>query len=98
MPTYDRLARFDRDLAALTPEQRRQFLAAVEKFVADLQAGADFRAGLRVKGVRGGGPGIYELTWADDGRATFSYGDSIREGEPHIVWRRVGTHAVLDRT
>jgi hypothetical protein len=35
------------------------------------------------------------MTWADNGRATFSYGDSIQEGEPHIVWHRVGTHDVL---
>lgn len=96
MPTYERLARFDRDLAALTPEQRRQFLATIGKFVADLRAGEGFRAGLRIKGVRGAA-GVYELTWADDGRATFSYGDSVREDEPHIVWRRVGTHDVLGR-
>jgi hypothetical protein len=38
---------------------------------------------------------MFELTWAGDGRATFSYGRSIREGEPHIVWHRVGTHDVL---
>jgi hypothetical protein len=35
------------------------------------------------------------MTWAPDGRATFHYGDPIREGEPHLVWRRVGTHAIL---
>ena len=32
---------------------------------------------------------------ADDGRAVWSYGDSIRPGEPHIVWHAIGTHAVL---
>ncbi len=94
MPTYERLAWFDRDLATLTPEQRRQFLAAIGKFVTDLRAGEGFRAGLRVKGVRGAA-GVYELTWADAGRATFSYGDSVRGDEPHIVWRRVGRHEVL---
>jgi hypothetical protein len=53
-----------------------------------------FRAGLRVKGVRGR-PGIFEMTWAPDGRATFSFGPSIQERDPHIVWRRIGTHDVL---
>jgi hypothetical protein len=38
---------------------------------------------------------MLELTWAPDGRAVFSYGASIREGEPHIVWHAVGTHEVL---
>ena len=64
------------------------------KFVADLQRGQGFRQGLRVKGVRGA-LGMFELTWANDGRATFSYGESRREGEAHIVWHRVGTHDVL---
>ena len=94
MPTFERLQRFDRDLAALSPDQRRTFQAAVEKFVDDLEQGQGFRKGLRVKGIRGA-PGMFELTWAGDGRATFSYGRSIREGEPHIVWHRVGTHDVL---
>jgi hypothetical protein len=47
-----------------------------------------------VKGIQGS-PGLYELTWAGNGRATFSYGASIRDGEPHIVWHRVGGHDVI---
>ena len=49
---------------------------------------------LRVKGVRGAS-GIFEMTWAPNGRATFHYGEPIKEGEPHLVWRRVGTHDTL---
>ena len=48
-----------------------------------------------MKGVRTH-PGVWELTWADDGRATFRYGESRRPGDPHIVWRRVGTHDILE--
>ena len=40
---------------------------------------------------------VWELTFAPDGRATFRYGPQVRPGEPHIVWLRVGTHAVLDQ-
>ena len=94
MPTYERLSRFDRDYADLSPEQKVAFKDAVRKFVADLAGSKGFRKGLRVKGVQGS-PGIFEMTWADDGRATFSYGNSIREGEPHIIWRRVGKHDVI---
>ena len=94
MPTFERLARFDRDYDRLTEAQKEEFRAAVQKFVADLQRGDGFRKGLRVKGIRGAA-GLFELTWADDGRATFSYGDSRAGGEPHIVWHRVGTHDVL---
>jgi len=81
LPTYTRLPRFDRDFAALTPEERRQFAKAVGK-------------GLRVKGVQGS-RGVYEMTWAPNGRATFSYGTSIQGGEPHVIWRRVGKHEIL---
>src|SRR4051812_15750132 len=34
------------------------------------------------------------MTWAYDGRATFEYGDEVHGGQPHIIWRRVGTHAI----
>lgn len=94
MPTYERRPQFDRDYAALTRDQRQAFRATVEKFVADLERGT-FRAGLRVKGITSA-RGIFELTWGPNGRATFEYGTPIREGEQHIVWRRVGTHDVLD--
>lgn len=94
MPTYDLTARFHKDLGRLTPEEREAFARAVERFVADLRRADGFRPGLRVKGVRGA-PGVYEMTWAPDGRATFQYGAAVRAGEPHVVWRRVGTHDVL---
>lgn len=94
MPTYARLPRFDKDLERLSPEQRSQFNAAVRKFVADLGAAGKFRVGLRVKGVEGA-EGIFEMTWAPDGRATFQYGESIKAGEPHVIWRRVGSHDIF---
>ena len=94
MPTYERLPRFIKDFAALSTAQQLHFIAAVEKFVADLQACEGFRKGLRVKGVQGS-PGLYELTWAADGRATFSYGKAVRDGETHVIWHRVGTHDIL---
>ena len=96
MPTYERLPRFDKDYAALSAEEKAAFKAAARKFVEDLKRGQGFRKGLRVKGVQGS-PGIYELTWANDGRATFAYGESRGRGEPHVVWRRIGTHGVLRR-
>jgi hypothetical protein len=94
LPTYETLPRFDRDYDRLSPAQRTSFRVAIEKFVADLDRGRGFRSGLRVKGVQGS-PGIYELTWADDGRATFQFGPSKDAGEPHVIWRRVGTHNVF---
>ena len=94
MPTFAWVARFGADFDALTPEQQVDFLAAVRQFVEDLGRGRQIRKGLRVKGVQGAS-GVFEMTWASDGRATFQYGDEVVEGEPHVIWRRVGTHSVL---
>jgi hypothetical protein len=94
MPTRDVLASFWRDWDGLTPQQQRQFKTALRKFVADLGAGR-FRAGLRVKRVQGTRD-IFELTWAKDGRATFQFGDEVLPGEPHVVWRRIGTHDIFE--
>jgi len=94
MPTREALPQFWRDWTRLSTLQHEAFLVAVEKFVDDLRARRGFRSGLRVKGVRGT-PGVYELTWAPDGRATFSYGRSVVGDEPHIIWRRIGTHEIL---
>ena len=96
MPTFAWLARFGADFDALPAAHQAAFLAAVAQFVEDLAAGAAFRNGLRVKGVKGA-PGIFELTWSADGRATFEYGDAVVVGQPHIIWRRVGTHTIFDR-
>jgi hypothetical protein len=85
---------FQRDYGRLTPEQKRLFKVAVLKLIEDLRANRNIRSGLRVKGIKQT-PGVLEMTWAPDGRATFEYGDEIHPGEPHIVWRRVGTHSIL---
>lgn len=94
MPTREVAESFWPGWQRLTPEQQDAFLVVVDKFVEDLRRGRGFRAGLRVKGIRGA-VGVYELTWAPDGRATFSYGRSVVGGEPHIIWRRIGTHEIL---
>lgn len=65
-------------------------------FVDDLRAGTGFRKSLRVKKMLGH-EDIWEMTWAADGRVTFHYGAPRVEGEPHIVWRRIGTHQIFAR-
>lgn len=95
MPTFAQTDRFRRDFAKLTAAQKAAFRAAARKFAADLPSGS-FRPGLRVKGVQGA-EGVFEMTWADDGRATFEHGPAVREGETDIVWRRIGTHDIFAR-
>ena len=95
MPTFAQTDRFRRDFANLTAAQKAAFRVAAAKFVADLESGG-FRPGLGVKGVQGAA-GLFEMTRAEDGRATFEYGSPVREGETRIVWRRIGTHGILTR-
>ncbi|MFD6417563.1 hypothetical protein [Streptomyces sp. NPDC060194] len=94
MPTFEVTPRFSRDFADLAPAQQRRFRRVVtEHFVPDLESGI-FRPGLRIKGVQAA-PGVYELTWAPDGRATWAYGDQKIAGMPHVIWRRIGTHSIF---
>ncbi len=94
MPTHEETSRFLADLRALTPEQQTAFRTSLRKFIADLRVGR-FRKGLRVKRVRGR-PGIWEMTWADNGRALFRYGPSVRPGERHVIWLRIGGHEIFE--
>jgi len=95
VPTFATTPLFRRDYDKLSDQQKERFRRTVlEQFVPDVTAGS-FRKSLRVKGVQGA-QGVFEMTWAPDGRATWQYGAEVRSGEPHIVWRRVGIHAVFD--
>jgi len=81
VPNHAERQRFLREYARVTHEQRTAFLAAVSLFIAGFAVGS-FDPSLRVKRVRGQA-GVWELTWANDGRATFEYR------------RRIGTHAIF---
>jgi len=99
VPTHHESGSFQRDWDRLTKSQQSRLQSAVDRLVADLrdmEAGrrSRFRPGLRLKGVRGS-PGVFEMTWAPDGRATFSWGDEIVPGQRHVIWRRCGDHEIL---
>ena len=96
MPTFETLPRFERDWKSLTSRQQATFRKVVqEAFAPDLMApDRPFRPGLRVKGVAAH-HGVFEMTWDNDGRATFSYGEERIPGQPHVIWRRIGTHAIF---
>jgi hypothetical protein len=97
VPTYEVEPGFYREYAHLTPAQRAAFKRAVREMIEDLRARKTFRPGLRVKGVQGHA-GVFEMTWASDGQATFHYGRPRQQNEAHIVWRRIGNHEIFDRS
>ena len=88
MPTHEEFAR-------LTPAQQGLFVIAVKHMVEDMRKGQGFRPGLRIKAVQKR-RGVFEMTRAPDGRATFHYGAEKNPGDPHIVWRRIGNHDILN--
>lgn len=93
MPTFDTAARFTKDLQKLTKQQIEQYRAALPEFIKGTRT-RTFHPRLRVKRVQGA-KGVWEMTWAPDGRATFEWGEEKSPGDPHIFWRRIGTHDVF---
>ena len=90
MPTHEETPTFLRDYGRLTTTEQKWLGAALSHFIADLRAieggeQAWFRLGLRVKRVLGV-TGLYEMTWAPDGRATFAWGRPLTAGTGHVVW------------
>jgi len=95
VPTYESLRAFRRDYKRLSRQQQLAWQQAVRRLVTGLKAGR-LDPALRVKRVQGY-PGVWEISWAPDGRATFHYGEEVRSGDPHVVWRRIGTHGIFRR-
>lgn len=93
MPTHEERERFLGEFRRLTPEQQRRFKEALQWFVDDLASGT-LRPTLRVKRVTSH-PGVWEMNWDSDGRATFEYGAAELPNERHIIWRRIGAHDIF---
>ena len=99
MPTHHEKEAFRRAYRRLTPEQRRQFRTALQKFVDDLREMETgqrqrFRPGLRVSSLKAD-PRKYEMTWAGNGRAVFAWGTPQRPGFRHVEWLDIGGHEIL---
>jgi len=101
---YTRLPSFLADWRALSRNERtlikrwlaEEFLPAVEAYEAD-PTGFIWPASIRFERLRNSG-GICAVTWSfsgPDGRATFQI-ETINH-EPHLIWRRIGHHAIYKR-
>lgn len=96
MPTFETLPRFQKDWKSLEPDHQARFKDKVKtEFVPAITNGPPYPAGLRIKGVQGT-EGVYEMTYAPDGRATWQFGKEISKGDPHVIWRRIGQHGIFN--
>jgi hypothetical protein len=81
VPTFERSRRFDREFRRMSRELQRAFLAMLPLFIAALrESPPSFLPALRFKRVQVT-DGVWEITFAPDGRATFAYGEQVRPGE-----------------
>lgn len=103
MPTFEVRERFWGEYERLTVRQQLLFRAARQQFIAALKEWeADGCRGIpRFPRSLGVTPmvnrrNVLELAWAPDGRCTWEFGTPRRPGTSHIVWRRIGTHAIYD--
>lgn len=90
-PNYHRLSDNHRELA-------RRVIAKVFQPAAERAAAGEANPwpnSLRVKRVQGHS-GVWEMTWSmddPDGRATWEWTEI--DGEPAVLWRRIGTHRIF---
>ncbi len=98
MPTYEEDRAFQRDFRRLSKAQKLLLLRMRNLMIEDLREMESgdatwFREGLvhKLQGVQS----LYEMRWAEDGRATFPFGTQQQSGLLHIRWHRCGTHDIL---
>jgi len=55
-----------------------------------------YHPSLRLKRHQASGPGVFELSFGDGGRALVRFGEQVREGMPHVEWLAIGGHEIVD--
>jgi hypothetical protein len=103
VPTYETHDRFENEYRRLSPQAQAQFRTALREFIRVFRDWENSgRPGVprfpRHLGVRYmvKRPGFLEFAWAPDGRCTWEYGPSVEPGRFHVIWRRIGSHAIYN--
>jgi hypothetical protein len=96
-PTYEASNAVWRAYRKLPTGQRRAFREARDVLIAGLrESPPGYNPSLRVKRHQSSGPGVYELSFGDGGRALFRRGEEIRPTDPHIEWLAIGDHKIVE--
>ncbi|MDQ3647582.1 MAG: hypothetical protein M3433_03170 [Actinomycetota bacterium] len=96
-PTFDAPLAVRRAYRRLSRDQRREFIRARDRLIEGLRESPPrYHPALRLKRHQASGPGVYELSFGDGGRALLRFGDQVREGMAHVEWLAIGGHEVVD--
>ena len=96
-PTYEASAAARRGYDRLPRRQQDAFDRALLRLIAGLRdSPPSYHRSLRVKRHQSSGPGVYELSFGDGGRALFRRGGEVRPGEPHIEWLAIGDDKIVE--
>ena len=97
---YRSLESFRNDFRRLPAERQQMFSRVLREFFLPAVGAGSFSGApprpTRLRIHRLSSTEIYSLTWnfaSPDGRATFHL-DKTDDGEPVLVWRRIGDHAI----
>jgi hypothetical protein len=96
-PTFDRLVQFKHDYRRLTSEQRTRFRAAAKKVIAPMSTTPPGEPTQPLVRELQGHPGFFEVYVDRDTRAVYTFGQAVRQGQPHIIWCRIGAQDALDK-
>jgi len=96
-PTYAATKAARRAYDKLPSAQQGAFDRAVGRLVEGLrQDPPSYHPSLRLKRHQASGPGVYELSFGDGGRALLRFGDAVRGGTPHVEWLAIGGHEIVE--
>ncbi|HEU5370163.1 MAG TPA: hypothetical protein VFU69_16950 [Ktedonobacterales bacterium] len=93
MPTYEETKRFNSEYNRLSADKRALFNQARKEWVIALKAHQPPPARLGIRRFLSI-EGMYEFHFAPNGRALFRYGPERKPGEVHVIWERIGGHAI----
>src|SRR5438552_1590209 len=101
MPTFEARERFKHEYARLRPDRQELFRHTLREFISVLrqlerERSTDIPQFPQHLGVTPmvNQRSIMEFAWAGDGRCTWEYGTPQIPGKYHVIWRRIGTHAI----
>ena len=95
-PTFETSPAARRAYNRMPRHQRQAFRQARDLLVRVRENPPSYHPSLRLKRHHASGPGVYELSFGDGGRALLRFGDEVRGGMAHVEWLAIGGHEIVE--